>query len=255
MSAFSSVDDAAEPRRLIESLEQSAAGLAAMKQYTAVAHSLRRPTLPVLDLGCGAGHDLALFREAGVECVGLDPSSVMLDAAARRVACPLVRGSGERLPFADRAFAGCKIERVLIHVVDPAAVLDEVVRCVQPTGLLTIFEPDWSSLVVNGSPVPAAWVSGVRHPAIGSAVGDLLSAAGCSILDRVEERSSWTLGEFERITNLNRALHRAVSKGHASRRDVDDWLALQQRRADADDFRSEMSKILWVASTPANTNR
>ena len=250
MSAFSAVDDAAEPARLIDSLAQSAFGLAAMKHYIAVTHSLRQPTAPVLDLGCGAGHDLTVLEDAGLAGVGVDPSSVMLGAASTRSNSPLVQACGERLPFGNGVFAGCWIERVLMHVADPSAVITEVVRCVQPNGLLTIFEPDWSSLTVNGSPVPTEWVSIARHPAIGSSVGGLLAAANCSLLDRVEERSWWTFSDFERITNLEPSLERAATNGTASRVDVQQWLAEQRRRAAVDDFRAEIAKILWVAITP-----
>jgi ubiquinone/menaquinone biosynthesis C-methylase UbiE len=250
VSAFSAVDGAAEPRRLIEFLERSAIGLAAMKHYMAVAHSLRQPSALVLDLGCGAGHDLTELADFGIACVGADPSSVMLNTASTRTDSPLVRAYGERLPFADSVFAGCWIERVLMHVADPTAVITEVVRCVQPGGLLTIFEPDWSSLAVNGTPVPTDWLSVARHPAIGPSVGGLLAAAGCSILDRVEERSWWTFRDFERITNLEQSLDRAVMGGRAQRSDVRQWLAEQRRRASVNDFRAEIAKILWVATTP-----
>jgi SAM-dependent methyltransferase len=252
VSGFSAVDDADEPGRLIDFLAQSATGLAAMKHYMAVAHALRQPAAPVLDLGCGAGHDLAVLDAVGVGAVGVDPSAVMLDAAVAvaTTAAPLVRAVGEHLPFADGVFGGCWIERVLMHVVEPAAVLTEVVRCVRPGGLLTVFEPDWTTLAVNGTPVPAGWLSIARHPAIGSAVGELLAAAGCSLRDRVEERSWWTADEFARITRLNRSLDRVVATGTASRSEVRRWLDEQRRRAAADDFRAEIVKVLWVATTP-----
>jgi ubiquinone/menaquinone biosynthesis C-methylase UbiE len=250
VSAFSAVDDAAEPWRLIQFLEDSAVGLAAMKQYMAVTHALRRPAAPLLDLGCGAGHELIVLEGLGVECVGVDPSSMMLGAASARSAAPLVGARGEQLPFADGVFGGCWIERVLMHVADPAAVITEVVRCVQPSGLLTIFEPDWSSLTVSGASVPTEWVSSARHPSIGSSVGELLGAAGCSIRDRVEERSWWTFSDFERITNLRASLNRPVASRHASRSEVQQWLMEQRGRAAVDDFHAEIAKILWVATTP-----
>jgi ubiquinone/menaquinone biosynthesis C-methylase UbiE len=250
MSAFSAVDSSAEPARLISFLDQSAVGLAAMKHYMAVTHALRKPTAPVLDVGCGAGHDLTVLKGVGVTAVGVDPSALMLEAAARRVGASLAQASGERLPFADDVFSGCWIERVLMHVGDPAAVLGEAVRCVQPNGVLTIFEPDWSTLAVNGSPVPTQWISIASHPSVGAVVGELLTAAGCAIRDRVEECSWWTFSEFDRITNLERSLDRAVREGIATRSDVDAWLEEQHRRAATDDFRAEMVKILWVATTP-----
>lgn len=222
-----------------------------MKHYMAVAHALRRPTAPVLDLGCGAGHDLAILEGAGVESLGVDPSRVMLEAAASRFVGPLVQAVGARLPFADHVFAGCRIERVLMHVADPAAVIDEVVRCVEPAGLLTAFEPDWSSLRVNGAPIPTRWVSIAKHPAIGGMLGDLLEARSCSIVDRVEERSWWDFAQFERITNIETSLNRAVLNGDVARRDVQQWLGEQRQRAASGDFRAEIAKVLWVATAPA----
>lgn len=137
-----------------------------------------------------------------------------------------------------------------MHVVDPAAVVADAVRCVAPGGLLTVFEPDWSSLRVNGTHVPTDWVSIARHPSIGAAVGDLLASAGCSLRDRVEERSWWDFEAFKRVTTIDQALTRAVSSGLAFRSTVDAWLAEQQRRAAAGEFTAEISKILWVATAP-----
>jgi SAM-dependent methyltransferase len=251
MSAFSAVDHAEDPDRLVSVLDQAALGLAAMKQYMGVTQKRSQTMAPVLDLGCGAGHDLAVLERLGVAAVGIDPSSVMVAAAVGRCRSPLVRATGERLPFADAAFGGCWIERVLMHVNDPAAVIAEVVRCLKPGGLLTVFEPDWSSLTINGSSVPTSWVSAARHPAVGATVGDLLALASCTVLDRVEERSWWTYDEFKHITNLERSLERAVTTGEASSREVEQWLVQQRRRAAAGTFRAEIAKILWVAISPA----
>ena len=70
------------------------------------------------------------------------------------------------------------------------------------------------------------------------------------MLDRVEERSWWTFSEFERNTNLDRSLERAVATGVARRSEIDAWLREQRRRAANDDFRAELVKVLWVATTP-----
>lgn len=254
-SGFSAVDRAEDPGRLIRRLEESAVGLASMKHYMAVAHlaaarRMRPGRAPVLDLGCGAGHDLAVLEALGVDAVGIDPSAIMVDAAASRGTSPVVRAAGERLPFADNAFGGGWIERVLMHVADPAPVVREVVRCVRPGGLLTVFEPDWSSLTVDGKRVPTGWVSAAAHPGIGSTVGDLLASAGCTVLDRVEERSWWTYAELARITNLEVSLERAVARGAASASEVEAWLVSLCRRADSGGVRAEMVKVLWVAATP-----
>lgn len=73
MSGFSSVDEAADPGRLVAILDEAAVGLAAMKAYMAMTHRLRSPRAPVLNVGCGAGHDLAALAAVGVAGVGVDP--------------------------------------------------------------------------------------------------------------------------------------------------------------------------------------
>jgi SAM-dependent methyltransferase len=222
-------------------LAESARGLAAMKHYMAVAHSLRRPRSPILDLGCGAGHELSVLEAVGVAAIGVDSSETMLVAAQDRVQSPLVQGDGAFLPFRDGAFGGCWIERVLMHVVDPAAVIREAVRCIAPGALLTVFEPDWTSLIVNGHPVPPAIATMARHPAAGAVAGDLLEDAGCFLRDRVEERSWWTFDTFARVMNLERVRTDPV---------VGPWVVAQQKRADAGDFRAQFTKVLWVATAP-----
>ncbi len=56
-----------------------------------------------------------------------------------------------------------------MHVVEPAAVLAELVRCLEPGALVTVFEPDWSrfqvrSAVIDGSTM---WLSAAPHPDVG----------------------------------------------------------------------------------------
>lgn len=246
MSAFSNVDAAAEPARLFTSLANSARGLASMKHYMAAAHASHGGT--VLDVGCGAGHDMAVLETLGVRSVGVDPSGTMLGDVRLRSTAPTVRGAGERLPFADGSFSGCWIERVLMHVADPRAVLDEAVRCVAPGGLMTIFEPDWSSLTVNEDAIPLRWTTMARHPSIGAEVGSLLESLGCFVRDRVEERSWWTFPQFEAITN--RAISRATDNSGVAA-EVADWAERVRLSAEQGRFKAEMVKLLWVATTPS----
>jgi ubiquinone/menaquinone biosynthesis C-methylase UbiE len=247
VSEFSAVDAAAVPARLVAYLDQ--VGLTAMRHYMAVTHSQCDRAL-VLDIGCGIGRDIVVLDGLGVAAIGVDPSSFMLRAAAGRVRSPLARATAEELPFPDDVFTGCLVQRVLMHVDNPATLIAEAVRCVQRDGVVTIFEPDWSTLHINGSPVPAWWTNTAKHPSVGGEVGELLTVAGCTIRDRVEERSWWTFDEFERIINPQRYADRAVEAGVATRSDVETWLAAQHRRAAANEFRAGMAKILWVATTP-----
>jgi SAM-dependent methyltransferase len=195
MSVFSSVDAGQDPDRALGYLDWTARAESGMKQYATAAHALRSPVGPILDVGCGAGHDLSLLASAGLRAVGVDPSATLLRSAGVRTqgsGAGLVRAAGEMLPFGTGTFAGCRIERVLMHVVDPAVVLAEAVRCLRPGALITVFEPDWSSYVVrnDGGDQPAGWVAGMANPSVGRDLPRLLAEVGCDVLDRVEEDQS-----------------------------------------------------------------
>jgi SAM-dependent methyltransferase len=253
MAGFSSVDDSADPEALVRFLDLAARAESGMKHYAVAAHALRRPPRPILDLGCGAGHDLVLFAAAGLSVVGADPSAVMVEMAHQRAAdtrVPVVRAAGEQLPFGGEVFSGCRIERVLMHVDDPSIVLREALRCVEPGGLLSVFEPDWESLVVTSDVLPqrATWITSVKHPDIGGRLWELLENLGCDVLDRVEELSAWrSLATLERVAGFPAAVERAVVAGRVDRDDADRWVDEQRQREAAGQFYALMPKIQLIA--------
>jgi SAM-dependent methyltransferase len=254
MSGFSAVDDSVDPARLVSLLDAAAAAESGMKQYAVAAHALRRPTRPILDVGCGAGHDLALFASARIEVVGVDASAVMVATARQRTASlqiPVVRAAGERLPFRDRAFSGCRIERVLMHVDDPALVLAEAIRCVEHGGLVTAFEPDWSSFSVCSDVLPecASWITSARHPDMGARLWELLEEHGCDVVDRVEELSVWrSLATLEQVADFPASVDRAVAAGRLERHDADEWIREQRQRDAAGRFYAVIPKIQVIAT-------
>ena len=60
----------------------------------------------LLDIGCGSGEHLSLFRRKGCDVTGIDPSSLLLDQAFRRLhsRAELRIGRAEDLPFSDNEF-------------------------------------------------------------------------------------------------------------------------------------------------------
>jgi SAM-dependent methyltransferase len=254
VSGFSSVDDAADPDGLVRFLDAVSLAESGMKHYAVAAHALRRPSRPILDLGCGAGHDLALFAAAGLGVVGVDPSAVMVEAARGRTATagtPVVRATGERLPFGGPVFSGCRIERVLMHVDDPSVVLTEALRCVEPGGLVTVFEPDWGSFSVRSDVLPerATWITSAKHPDIGARLWELLESLGCDVLDRVEELSVWrSIAKLERVAGFPGAVDRAVAAGRVDRGDADRWVREQRQRETVGQFYALMPKVQVIAT-------
>ncbi|NMC50745.1 MAG: methyltransferase domain-containing protein, partial [Desulfovibrio sp.] len=111
----------------------------------------------VLDIGCGLGRDLAALAVTVGPCglaVGLDASLVMLGRAAREgegasSRFVLAAGDGHFLPFADRTFAACRVDRTLQHAADPFRVLAEMARVTGPGGRVVAVEPDWGTFVLD----------------------------------------------------------------------------------------------------------
>lgn len=254
MPGFSSVDDSPDPARLARYLDHAAMATSGIKAYAAAAHGLKDPKGPILDIGCGAGHDLALLGRAGLVPIGLDPSWVLLGEARTRVlAGGLVRGLGPALPFRAAAMAGVRIERVLQHVEDPDAVLGEALRVLAGDGLLTVFEPDWSRLTFSDpdGAVDSSWLTGVPHPDIGGRLWELVENAGARVLDRVEEFSVWRrLSDLDRVLGPG-AIDRAVRDGRIDAAGARAWLERQQHNEAGGRLFGTIAKVLIVADKPS----
>jgi SAM-dependent methyltransferase len=103
-------------------------------------HDSPRPD--VLDAGCGSGGTTAwLGRWGRVSGIDLEPSALAL--AQERGLRRLLRGSVERLPFADSRFDLVTCFDVLYHlrVGDDRAALAEIRRVLRPGGLVLVRVP------------------------------------------------------------------------------------------------------------------
>lgn len=77
---------------------------------------LLRPASRVLDLGCGAGHDLKSFALRGVIPAGLDYAEAMARLAHRASGAPVVNADMRAMPFADATFDAVWASATLHHV-------------------------------------------------------------------------------------------------------------------------------------------
>lgn len=120
---------------------------------------------PILDLGCGSGSFLAAVGGSGRPMAGVDIALRWLIVARKRLDeenlahIPLVCGNAERLPFADRAFAGVVAGDVIEHVGDQDATIAEAHRVLRPGGRLFLAAPNRYSL----APEPHVQVWGVGY--------------------------------------------------------------------------------------------
>jgi ubiquinone/menaquinone biosynthesis C-methylase UbiE len=252
MSAFSDLDASLNAPALLAYLDDTDRSMSAFKAYVVATARRYARGERILDLGCGVGHDLVRLTAAGLVPVGVDTSGQALARAAAR-GTPLARADGARLPFADSVFGGCRVERVLQHVLDPSAVLDEMIRVVRPGGLLAVLEPDYRAFRVDSEVVPDGSVPGrymsVRHPAIGGQVAELLVRRGCVVDDVVTEQSfGYSLDALP--IDAERVTRNRVSSGELDPDVRRAWLDEQHERSRAGGLRATWSKILTVARTP-----
>jgi SAM-dependent methyltransferase len=96
----------------------------------------------VLDLGCGAGHDLIPFLErTAALCVGVDIGgelgAVTAEAFGGESRAAFVRGRGEELPFADGSF-DVVLCRVALPYMDHRRAIAETARVLAPGGALLL---------------------------------------------------------------------------------------------------------------------
>jgi SAM-dependent methyltransferase len=115
---------------------------------------------PVLEVGCGNGHVLIPFREAGIDIVGLDFDAAMLDDERRKLAA---RGLTDTLQCADMRDFTMPRRYALVFVAfntflhnrttaDQLATLRCCREHLQPNGalMLDVFSPDVALLLDHG---------------------------------------------------------------------------------------------------------
>jgi len=97
----------------------------------------------VLDVAVGTG----LIAEAALrivgadgDVIGLDLSEAMLAEARRKLDIPLIQGTAEALPLADRSVDFVVMGYALRHIADLQVCFDEFRRVLRPGGTLLLLE-------------------------------------------------------------------------------------------------------------------
>lgn len=258
-SGFSDVDASGRAPELVSYLDRAHAGLEEAKGRLRAGQPLV-PGDRVLDVGCGAGHELVALEREGMRAVGVDFSAAMLDASRQRLLSEglpvrLARADAAGLPFGDSTFDACRIERVLQHVIDPAAVLGEVRRVLRPGGTLAVLEPDWASLTLaSEDPETASAVAdevgaNIRHRRLGRNLRRLLHQAGMQgVRTEIELVTYEDLQTLGRMLSLQDAADRAVECGRVLRAAADRLMAEQRELSDSGAFHATLhrSVLAWA---------
>ena len=93
----------------------------------------------LLDIGCGTGLFIEKYIRNGGSGTGLDISEGMVAKARCRCPdCEFLVGTGEKLPFEDNSFNAVSSVLVFSYVKDPAAMLAEVYRVLEPGGSVAL---------------------------------------------------------------------------------------------------------------------
>jgi SAM-dependent methyltransferase len=93
----------------------------------------------VLEVGCGAGVDLARFARGGAQVTGVDLAAAAIDLARANFSQQGLAGNfrvadGEQLPFPDGAFDLVYAHGVVQYTANPRRLIEECRRVLQPGG-------------------------------------------------------------------------------------------------------------------------
>ena len=199
-----------------------------------------RPGMTVLDAGCGLGDDA--FRIAkrvmpGGKVIGLDASAAMIKKArshelTTHLPVQFQAGDVKALPFADNSFARCRIDRVLQHIPQPQNAISEMVRVLEPDGLLLAYDNDWGTFSVTSSNVEITrtienfWCDSFTNSWIGRNLCDYFISCGLS--DVKIYPGTCIINDFEtadKVYNLRNTAQKVIAGGMISAGQGNAWIA------------------------------
>lgn len=167
----------------------------------------------VLDVGCGHGRGLAVLaaRASKGQVVGIDPSRLMIEIAAKRnrglVKAKRVRAvvaAVEALPFPDAAFDKALCVHVVYFWPDLDAALAEIARVLKPGGRLALlFRTNANTTAVQSFPSDV-----YRFPSLAEMVS-ALAGAGFS-MDPTQTAGDETAGPILLVADRIAALEQGA---------------------------------------------
>ena len=184
------------------------------------------PGMIVLEAGCGLGDDAFRMAEQikpGGKVIGLDASAAMIEKArshelAAKLPVEFHVGDVKALPFPDNSFARCRIDRVLQHITQPQKAIAELVRVLEPSGLLLAYDNDWGTFSIASEhsettrTLENLWRDSFINSAIGRNLSNYFISAGLSDVKIYPGTSVITnFQTADKVYNLQETVQKAIA--------------------------------------------
>ncbi len=216
--------------------------LAYYKAYKIKSYELMQltPGMKVLDAGCGLGDDAFRIAEIIKPCgkvIGIDASVAMIEKArtnelAKQLPVQFQSGDVKALPFPDNSFARCRIDRVLQHIPQPQKAVSELVRVLEPDGLLLAYDNDWGTFSIASSNAEVTrtienfWCDSFTNSLIGRNLCDYFISCGLS--DIKIYPGTCIINDFEtadKVYNLRNTAQKVIAGGIIFDTQGSNWIA------------------------------
>ncbi|HEX4505274.1 MAG TPA: methyltransferase domain-containing protein [Alphaproteobacteria bacterium] len=215
--------------------------VAEVKQCIASAVAACDPRL-IAEIGCGNGEMTARLARLcpSVACaVGFDFSERFAATASGRHGhgrAAFAVADAATLPCPSGRFDAVAIERVLMHIEDPFAVIAEAARILRRSGRLVICETDWRALRIEhpDAALTARMASGyieiMKSPYVARDLAALTRKAGLDLLEVKQFAATVSAEDADTLLNFTRMRTFAIADGVLPN-DADRWFADIRRMA------------------------
>jgi len=210
-----------------------------------------KPGMTVLEAGCGLGDDAIRIAKRIApqgKVIGLDASAAMIKKATSRKSTahlPVIFQTGDiqALPFPDDSFSRCRVDRVLQHIPRPQTAMNELVRVLEPEGLLLAYDNDWDTFsIVSGNAsvsrhIEKIWSFSFANRRIGFDLPRLFLEAGLSDMKIYPATS--IIADFEtadKVYNLRETVQKAMEQNAITSTQAKDWIDELRRQTDEGRF-------------------
>jgi SAM-dependent methyltransferase len=106
---------------------------------------LGAPAGRVLDVGCGPGHYLRVWKELGWEIEGLEPNELVAARAGQELGALVRRGFAETAELPHAAYDLVTMSHSLEHLRSPRTALSHLRRALKPDGRLLLMVPNFAA--------------------------------------------------------------------------------------------------------------